>query len=81
MIGRLRMSVDEALQRYESLAEKVFRLGKKRIGDGQFKASILEDAFKKIVREKTGNAELPMMDLDNASRTYVAVPPVVIFRD
>jgi hypothetical protein len=77
MLGRLRMSVDDALKRYDSLVEEVFRDGKKRMGDGK-----LEDVFKKIIRDAKGDAELRMMDSssdEHVCKTYVAVSPLLMF--
>jgi hypothetical protein len=39
------MSVDDALKQYDSLVQKVFCDGKKSVGDGKFKASVLEEVF------------------------------------
>jgi hypothetical protein len=82
MLGRLRMSVDDALERYDSLVEEVFRDGKKRMGDGKFRASVLEDVFKKIIRDAKGDPELRMMDSSSdghVCRMYVAVSPLLMF--
>jgi hypothetical protein len=68
------MSVDDALKRYDSLVERAFCDGKKRIGDGKFRASVLEDVFKKIIRDAKGDAELRMMDSpsdEHVCKTYV----------
>ena len=76
------MSVDDALKRYDSLVGKVFCDGKKTIGDGKFRASVLEDVFKKIIQDATGDAELRMMDLPSDGhlcKTYVAVSPPFMF--
>jgi hypothetical protein len=75
MLGRLRMSVDNAIDRYDSLAKRVFSEGKKIIGDGKFKASVLEDVVKKIVEAETGDADTRMMETSSdgqVCRTYVA---------
>ncbi|KAJ7819756.1 FabD/lysophospholipase-like protein, partial [Mycena olivaceomarginata] len=53
MLGRLRMSVEDAVKAYGQLAKEVFS-GVKPLGsDGRFKASNLEKAIKEIVRAKS----------------------------
>jgi hypothetical protein len=50
MLGRLRMSVDEATQVYAALSDKVFsKKNMKRMKPEVFKASTLEEAFKTII--------------------------------
>ena len=74
MLGRLRMSVSDAIRCYDSFAEKVFSRGKKIVGDGKFKASILEDVIKEVVKEETGGADTRMMDSHpehESCKTYV----------
>jgi len=58
MLGRLCMSVSEAIHHYESFSKTVFSGGKKYFGDGKFKASVFEDAVKRIVEAKTKVADL-----------------------
>lgn len=48
MLGRLRMSVDDALHTYAQLSKEVFSKEKSG-GDGAFKASKLEAAIKKVI--------------------------------
>jgi len=73
MLGRLRFSVDEAIEHYSLLAERVF--SKVKIaGDGKFKASELENVVKKIVWTATQDKDARMMDPrpeDEVCRTYV----------
>jgi hypothetical protein len=53
MLGRLRMSVDEATQAYAALSDKVFsKKNMKRLKPEVFKASTLEEAFKKIIADQ-----------------------------
>ena len=76
MLGRLHMSVDEAIERYGLLAEKVFSTVK-TAGDGKFMASKFEKVIKKIVHDVTQDTEARMLDprLDNeVCRT--CVPPI-----
>ena len=59
MLGRLRMSVDEATNAYASLARKIFSKDnrKKKWQHELFKASTLEEAFKKVVAEAGKKAD------------------------
>ena len=61
MLGRLRMSVDEAIDHYGILSEHVFSKVKST-GDGKFMASKLENGIKKIVRDVTQDTEARMLD-------------------
>lgn len=64
MLGRLRMSVDDALSKYAELSKEVFS-ARKLVGDGKFKASKLEGAIKKVVAEQRAamkDAEAKMKD-------------------
>ncbi|KAJ7113901.1 acyl transferase/acyl hydrolase/lysophospholipase [Mycena epipterygia] len=64
MLGRLRMSVEDAISAYDQLAQEVFSETKFIGQDGKFKASRLEAAVKRIVSEKSvsRNPEEPMKD-------------------
>lgn len=54
LLGRLRLSVPEAIDKYRQLAKQVFS-DKKPFGkDGKFKASNLEKAIKEVVEWKLG---------------------------
>ena len=73
MVGRLQMSVDEAIEYYCLLAEQVFSTVK-ITGEGRFKASELEKVIKKIVWVATQDTEARMLDPrteNEACRTYV----------
>lgn len=53
MLGRLRMSVDEATKAYAALSDKIFsKDNMKKWKPELFKASTLEAAFKKIVADQ-----------------------------
>jgi hypothetical protein len=53
MLGRLRMSVDEAIQVYAALSDKVFsKKNMKRFKPEVFKALTLEEALKKIIADR-----------------------------
>lgn len=64
MLGRLRMSVDQAIAAYAHLVFHVF--GDKKLvvlgGAGTFKATKLEQGLKAIVEQATGDAEEKMME-------------------
>jgi hypothetical protein len=49
MLGRLRLSVDDAIGHYSQFAKHVFSEKKWKGQDGTFKATKLENAIKKIV--------------------------------
>ncbi|XP_006457717.1 hypothetical protein AGABI2DRAFT_190154, partial [Agaricus bisporus var. bisporus H97] len=72
MLGRLRMDVDTAIERYNDLAKKVFSTPK-RWGDGAFKSTTLEEAMKSVVKTVTGDSESPLIESDPAGvcRTFV----------
>ena len=61
MLGRLRMSVDDAIKCYENLSKKIFS-DMKWVGDGKYKATRLQNAIKDIVKEKVGDTEAPLFD-------------------
>jgi len=53
MLGRLRMSVDDATQAYAALSDKVFsKKNMKRLKPQLFKTSTLEKALKEIIAEQ-----------------------------
>jgi hypothetical protein len=54
LLGRLRLSVPEAIDKYGVLAEQVFSQKKPRGRDGTFKASKLEKAIKETIEWKLG---------------------------
>jgi hypothetical protein len=76
MIGRLQMSVTEAIECYGTIVEQVFSDVKPIARDGKFKASKLEKIFKEIVKERTGKEDMRMMDTGSdgqgpGCKTYV----------
>ena len=78
MLGRLRMSTDEALRTYNSLARAIFsKDNKKWVGqDGLFKATTLEDKVQEVVSKK-GLGQL-MLDPSNQSskgKAFVCAVP------
>jgi hypothetical protein len=70
LLGRLRCSVPEAIDKYRTLARTVFSEKKATGKDGTFKASKLEQAIKGVIEEKlgTGHANERMFLLDNSGR-------------
>lgn len=56
MLGRLRMSVDDALLKYAELSRDVFS-EKQWLGDGRFKATNLERAIKKVIAEQAASSK------------------------
>lgn len=82
MLGRLRMSVADAISAYDKLAQDVFAETKRTGQDGKFKASRLEAAIKKIVSDNalSKNPEEPMKEAGVAiCRRCVISTPVVPF--
>ena len=73
MLGRLQMSVDEAIKHYSLLSEQAFSK-MKSAGDGKFMASKLEKVIKKVVRDVTQDTKTRMLDPRSGNelcRTYV----------
>ena len=67
MLGRLRMDVNTAINSYNNLAQDVFSDPNLFPADGRFKATKLEQAIKSVVRDVTGNAEEPLLEVSNAT--------------
>ncbi|KAJ7827110.1 hypothetical protein B0H14DRAFT_3144690 [Mycena olivaceomarginata] len=67
MLGRLRMSVEDAINVYGELSKEVFSDVKPPGSDGRFKASKLEKAIRQIVRVKSAsqNPEERLEDTQN----------------
>ncbi|QRV73665.1 patatin-like phospholipase protein [Ceratobasidium sp. AG-Ba] len=57
MLGRLRMSVDEAIACYTLLSERIFSETKHKWQDGRFKTSNLERTIKQIVHDHTADRD------------------------
>ncbi|KAJ7829026.1 FabD/lysophospholipase-like protein [Mycena olivaceomarginata] len=64
MLGRLRMPVKTAIEAYNNLAQDVFSETKRFGKDGKFKASRLETAIQKIIKENSSGKDPnePMSD-------------------
>ncbi len=62
MLGRLRMSVDEAIEVYPKISKEVISQPKWTTGEGRFSATKLEQAIKEIIQIKLGDANAMLMD-------------------
>ncbi|EIW81559.1 FabD lysophospholipase-like protein [Coniophora puteana RWD-64-598 SS2] len=75
MLGRLRMSVDDAIATFETFVKDVYEHGRKRFGEGKFKATTLELAAKAIVANVLSDANVRMLadttTNDNACNVFV----------
>jgi hypothetical protein len=69
MIGRLRMTTEEALEQYNLLTGRVFssKNRKRLLQDGMFKATTLEDEIKKVVEKHVDGADCNEKMLDSAN--------------
>ncbi len=67
MLGRLKLSVPEAIAKYATLAGEVFSSKKLPGKDGEFKASVLEKAIKDVVTAQLGEdcAEAKMFESED----------------
>ncbi|OBT69989.1 hypothetical protein VE03_00561 [Pseudogymnoascus sp. 23342-1-I1] len=76
LLGRLRLSVPEAIDKYRILAAQVFSEKKTWGKDGTFKASNLEKAIKEVVQEKLGpgHADERMFTTEGCKTFVCAVP-------
>lgn len=63
-LGRLRMSVEEAIVAYMSFSEQVFS-DAKWVGTQRYRSTKLEMAMMNIIRAKTGNSETRMINNSN----------------
>ena len=76
MLGRLRMSTTEALEKYNTIARKIFSAkNMKRVTqEGKFKATTLEREMKRIIVAKIqgSDGETKMLDEDYAGKRGAA---------
>ena len=56
------MDIDTAIKHYDIMVKYVFSDPKGRLGNGRFKATVLEEAIKSIVRDITGDSESPLLE-------------------
>ena len=80
MLGRLKMDVDTAIDAYNNLAQQVFSDRKRWLGDGRFKATKLEEVFKSVVQNVTGNLEEPLLEASNALTCRTSVYYILFYR-
>ena len=71
MLGRLRMTTEDALTQYNAIAGRVFSTSNKKLfgQDGTFKATTLENEMKRVVaatKSAKGNSEERMLDTDSS---------------
>ena len=82
MLGRLHMSVDEAIETYQHLVKEVFAKPKLMTsGNEKFSASNLEKVLKEIIKSKLGDENTKLMVSDNDQTTckmYVLPLNVII---
>ncbi|KAJ7157813.1 hypothetical protein C8R46DRAFT_1040077 [Mycena filopes] len=74
LVGRLRMSVDDAIACYVEFSKKVLGKTKSTLGEGRYSATIFENIVKTLVRKRTGDAETPLLDdgaLGGVCKTFV----------
>jgi predicted acylesterase/phospholipase RssA len=78
MLGRLRMTTDEAMQAYNSLTRAVFSKENKKwkVQDGLFKATTLKEEVKKLVSEqKLGERMLDASTSTTKGKAFVCAMP------
>ncbi|KIJ50252.1 hypothetical protein M422DRAFT_116234, partial [Sphaerobolus stellatus SS14] len=71
MLGRLRMSINDAIDCYDRITKTVFKAT--QVGrDGKFKHKVLEKVIKDVVKNQVGTDEERMLDTrDNACKSFV----------
>ncbi|KAF8747521.1 Patatin-like phospholipase, partial [Rhizoctonia solani] len=62
MLGRMCMSVNSAIESYESFTKEVYS-DKKWMGSESFKATTLKESLRKLVQRATGNPDQPMQEV------------------
>lgn len=79
MLGRLRMTIDECIEAYSSLSDKVFEKKYHRVSitgkiQGRFDAVALEQAVKQILVNRGLNEDALLKDSpDAACKVYVTI--------
>lgn len=82
MLGRLRMTTEEALRAYNGIAGSVFCKANRKPSykDGAFKATTLEDKIRELVAEQNrGDKMLPPDSETGFSKTFVCAIPAANF--
>lgn len=80
MLGRLRMTTQEALQAYNNIAQSVFCKGNKKykVQDGTFKSATLQKGIKDVVAEKNLGERMSDHTTDaDIAKTFVCAIPAV----
>ncbi|EUC61098.1 patatin-like phospholipase, partial [Rhizoctonia solani AG-3 Rhs1AP] len=72
MLGRLKLSIDKAIEEYAKLVKQVFQQ-KKMSGPAMYKQTKLQEALKTIVREATKNEEEKMSEGQENNRCKTLV--------
>lgn len=70
LLGRLRLSVADAISVYDDLASTVFSAKKRKGKEGAFKATILEKVIKNVVAARLNGREDALMYETEDSSTY-----------
>ena len=78
MLGRLKMSIDDCIEAYESMASKIFSAGVlNKIEHGSntgalYSPEVLENCVKNLIKKHLGSEDAPMRDPDvNGCKVYV----------
>jgi hypothetical protein len=75
MLGRLSMTVSDAIKEYRFFNKEILSRGKKLFGKGRFKATIFEEVVKQIVKRHSAYGDkLRLVDRrveQNGCKTYV----------
>jgi hypothetical protein len=62
MFGRLRMSVQQAIDCYSDFSREIFGKPKRTAGDGKYSATTFVKVVRDIVEKRTGNSETSLWD-------------------
>ncbi|KAI1734175.1 acyl transferase/acyl hydrolase/lysophospholipase [Xylaria scruposa] len=74
LLGRLRLSVDEAIDEYRTITEKVFSKPKPYPSEGCYSATTLEEAMKDVIQRygtpkgSSGKADAELKFLEDSSK-------------
>ncbi|CAK7199475.1 hypothetical protein SEUCBS139899_002155 [Sporothrix eucalyptigena] len=76
MLGRLRMTVEECIETYTSLSDRVFEKKSHRVKingklQGRFAAAELEDTIKRILRARNLHKDELLKDVDASCKVFV----------
>ena len=85
MLGRLKMSVDDCIEAYLSLSDKVFQKKRGKLSlvgkiQGRFDSAELEQAIKRVVKgQRLEENALLQDDLDAPCKVYVSLFDLLVF--